>query len=144
MKHDVDVSPGFVPSVHHHAVYNSSIASSASTSAASVWSDASSQSSDDTSVSGTSDYESGAQSFPKHHFHDGLPQASEQAQSEPLPAELRRNPRRSAPGSHARGGCPPSLVRQSDRKVNFVDNLVGRFLTTNYAASPGLYLTQYF
>ena len=59
-------------------------------------------------------------------------------------AELRRNPRRSAPGSHAKGGCPPSLVRQSDRKVNFVDNLVGRFLTTNYAASPGLYLTQYF
>ncbi|GAO18330.1 hypothetical protein UVI_02032820 [Ustilaginoidea virens] len=42
-----------------------------------------------------------------------------------VPAELRRNPRRTAPGSHgSRGGCPPALVRQSDRKVNFVDSLV--------------------
>lgn len=143
MKHDVDVSPGFVPLVHH-AVYNSSIASSASTSAASVWSDASSQSSDDTAISTTSsDYESGV--FSKNLCYDGLTaQPLEQAHSEPVPAELRRNPRRSAPGSHSRGGCPPSLVRQSDRKVNFVDNLVGRFLTTNHATSPRLCLTQYF
>lgn len=42
-----------------------------------------------------------------------------------VPSELRQNPRRSAGGSRARG-CPPTLVRQSDRKVNFVDNLVGR------------------
>lgn len=126
MKHDVDISPGFVPLVHH-AVYNSSIASSASTSAASVWSDVASQSSDDTACStNSSDYESGiSQPFNKHISYDGLStQPLEQAQPEPVPAELRRNPRRSAPGSHPRGGCPPSLVRQSDRKVNFVDNLV--------------------
>ncbi|KAL8295765.1 hypothetical protein RB601_000822 [Gaeumannomyces tritici] len=42
----------------------------------------------------------------------------------PIPAELRQNPRRSTSCSTARSGCPPSLVRQADRKVNFVDNLV--------------------
>jgi hypothetical protein len=35
---------------------------------------------------------------------------------------LRQNPRRT---SAARPVCPPALVRQSDRKVNFVDSLVG-------------------
>jgi len=43
-----------------------------------------------------------------------------------VPPEQRKNPRRTAPG--ARGGhaqAPPKLCRQSERKVNFVDNLVG-------------------
>lgn len=50
--------------------------------------------------------------------------------------DLRQNPRRTKPAAqqHARRGnpttaCPrpiPSLVRQCDRKVNFVDNLVGK------------------
>ena len=42
-----------------------------------------------------------------------------------VPAELRQNPRRT---SSTRSGCPPKLVHQQDRKVNFVDSLVGMFL----------------
>lgn len=38
-----------------------------------------------------------------------------------LPQELRQNPRRTN-----RSGRPPTLVRQADRKVNFVENLVGK------------------
>ncbi|PHH82026.1 hypothetical protein CDD82_7282 [Ophiocordyceps australis] len=38
--------------------------------------------------------------------------------------ELRRNPRRTVASSHGRLAAPPALVRQSDRKVNFVDSLV--------------------
>ncbi|PHH64072.1 hypothetical protein CDD81_5065 [Ophiocordyceps australis] len=42
-----------------------------------------------------------------------------------LPATgARRNPRRTAAGSHGRLAAPPALLRQSDRKVNFVDSLV--------------------
>ncbi|SPO00010.1 related to G1/S-specific cyclin pas1 [Cephalotrichum gorgonifer] len=41
--------------------------------------------------------------------------------TEVIPAELRHNPRRT---SSARTGCPPKLVHQQDRKVNFVDSLV--------------------
>lgn len=121
MKHDVDISPGFV-SLAHHAVYNSAIASSASTSVASVWSDASSQSSDDTSIStipSDSESQDGNYYSKPLNTRGTLPQADV-----PVPAELRQNPRRSAAGSRARGGCPPPLVRQADRKVNFVDNLV--------------------
>lgn len=40
-----------------------------------------------------------------------------------VPQEQRQHPRRS---SLARDSRPPSLVRQSERKVNFVDNLVGK------------------
>ena len=129
MKHDVDVSPGFV-SLAHHAVYNSAIASSASTSVASVWSDASSQSSDDTSIS-TIPSDSESQDGTYYSKPLNSRGAFYQAQPDvPVPAELRQNPRRSAAGSRARGGCPPPLVRQTDRKVNFVDNLVGRFTAT--------------
>ncbi|EED15338.1 G1/S-specific cyclin Pcl5, putative [Talaromyces stipitatus ATCC 10500] len=49
----------------------------------------------------------------------------------PVPPELRKNPRRTAcPTATANGASascprlPPSLVRQCDRKVNFVDSLV--------------------
>jgi hypothetical protein len=44
-----------------------------------------------------------------------------------VPAEMRRHPRRTSVatnGSAARP--PPCLLRQSERKVNFVDNLVGK------------------
>jgi hypothetical protein len=41
-----------------------------------------------------------------------------------VPAQQRQHPRRS---SLARNQRPPPLVRQADRKVNFVDNLVGEF-----------------
>jgi hypothetical protein len=46
-----------------------------------------------------------------------------------VPSELRTHPRRtnsyasSAPSARP----PPCLLRQSERKVNFVDNLVGKF-----------------
>ena len=47
----------------------------------------------------------------------------------PVPAELRKNPRRSSSYVVQNGApCarpPPCLMRQSERKVNFVDNLVG-------------------
>ncbi|KAK2608692.1 PHO85 cyclin-5 [Conoideocrella luteorostrata] len=137
MKYDADDSPAFVASnttsTSGYAPYNSAISYAASTSSASVWSDAASQSSDDTSIStNTSDSDScdlfcvskqtatTAQNVVNYR-------RSLLRETEAVPAELRQNPRRSAPGSHAaRGGCPPALVRQSDRKVNFVDSLVGR------------------
>jgi hypothetical protein len=39
---------------------------------------------------------------------------------------LRQNPRRTSSSATSRTGRPPTLVRQADRKVNFVDNLVGK------------------
>ena len=52
-------------------------------------------------------------------------------QSAGLAPEYRLNPRRTRPPPESHNGCnaprpPPSLVRQSDRKVNFVDSLVGK------------------
>lgn len=41
-----------------------------------------------------------------------------------VPAEQRQNPRRS---SLSRNQKPPTLQRQCERKINFVDNLVGEF-----------------
>lgn len=46
----------------------------------------------------------------------------------PVPPELRMHPRRTnsvAASGHA-ARPPPCLLRQSERKVNFVDNLVGK------------------
>lgn len=123
MKYDEDVSPGFAPPLRH-AIYNSSIASSASASTASVWSsnsDSSSQTSDDASLSGNSSDGDSCESYcyPKQTTNDTrVPQVTS------VPSELRQNPRRSAAGSNGRP-CPPPLVRQADRKVNFVDSLVG-------------------
>jgi hypothetical protein len=136
-----DISPSSICPTNY-APYITSLASSATTSVASLWSDASSQSSDDTSISAhSSDSEScdplthlKHNSFataslrrPPVQQHSQLPPLVTQA----LPAELRQNPRRSAPGSQPRPGGTPSLVRQSDRKVNFVDNLVGRSTLVN-------------
>jgi hypothetical protein len=113
--------------------YSSSIASSASSSTASVWSSNSSQSSDDSSVTSSLDADSAdsccyggatytssldepcpaiSASWPKHK----LPEAATQP---------RAHPRRTS-ASSTRSGCPPQLVRQCDRKVNFVDSLVGK------------------
>ena len=38
----------------------------------------------------------------------------------------RANPRRTSHSATSRTGCPPPLVRQVERKHNFVDNLVGK------------------
>lgn len=41
-------------------------------------------------------------------------------------SSLRLNPRRTSSTATTRTGCPPPLVRQAERKLNFVDNLVGK------------------
>ncbi|OAA42737.1 G1/S-specific cyclin Pcl5 [Metarhizium rileyi] len=131
MKYDADDSPAYVASISRYAPYTSVIGSVASTSATSIWSDTASQSSDDTSVSAhTSDSDS-CDAFCRSKRAATTAQnvvnyrrSLHQREAEAVPAELRQHPRRTAPGCRtSRGGCPP-LVRQSDRKVNFVDSLV--------------------
>jgi hypothetical protein len=145
---DDDSSPPYITS-YRNGPYSSSVASSASSSTASIWSDAASQSSDDSSVTGTSDsesaeafcpYQSTASSF-KSSSHLPCEQSNSVATYWPkhkLPAEVapeqhhqqqqqqRQHPRRTSIGAQARSGPPPSLVRQCDRKVSFVDSLVGK------------------
>ncbi|VUC33187.1 unnamed protein product [Clonostachys rosea] len=126
MKYDADISPGFVPSLSN-AVYSSSLASFASTSAVSVWSDASSQTSEDSSVSANS---SDSESCDSYCFSKQttdsvrFQQQTQQTSACAVPLEQRQNPRRTSASFSSRNGAPPSLVRQSDRKVNFVDSLV--------------------
>jgi len=126
------------------APYSSSLATSASASSASVWSDTSSQSSDDSAASApTSDSDSCGSSCPDYPSQTSEsackqairlfdPWSKQPAQIPPQPhfeavaPELRLNPRRSSTSSTTRSGCPPPIVRQTDRKVNFVDNLVGK------------------
>lgn len=125
----MDLSPASIPT-SQYAPYNSSLAGSASTSTTSVWSDTASQSSDDTSISANS---SDSDSCESYCFSKRAAAAEcalnyrrqvAKPQTETVPVELRQNPRRTSTGPHARAGCPPALVRQSDRKVNFVDSLV--------------------
>ena len=52
-------------------------------------------------------------------------QAPSYADVTSVPSEQRQHPRRS---SLARNQKPPPLVRQCDRKLNFVDNLVGKHI----------------
>lgn len=136
-------SPDFIDLIHLQTLnnpYSSSLATSASGSSSSVWSDASSQNSDDTSISAPLSDSDSCESYPfsarqipsqtsssacdsvtrtkwiKHQSSQVQPQVE-------APAELRQNPRRTSSSSVSR---PPTLVRQGDRKVNFVDNLVGK------------------
>ncbi|KAI1125776.1 hypothetical protein F5Y10DRAFT_224398 [Nemania abortiva] len=110
--------------------YNSSLASSASSSSTSVFSEPSSQNSDDTSISTTSDssdqrdpcYYSQRPSFCRAESACGLLRIG-QSQPVEIARPLRQNPRRTSNSAVTRNG-PPTLARQSDRKVNFVDNLV--------------------
>ena len=144
MKCEEDRSPSFADSIHlHNTPYSFSLATSASVSSTSVWSDASSQNSDDTSITApTSDpfsYDpcglSGQQissqtsataceAVKVTNSNSGAIQTT-LSQVDP-PPELRQNPRRTTTSLTSRSGCPPTLVRQTDRKVNFVDNLVGK------------------
>lgn len=112
--------------------YSSSIASSASSSSASVWSSNSSQSSDDSSVTSSLDSESvdsccyGGTSYAAASLDEPCPTISVSWPKHKLPeaaAQPRAHPRRTS-ASSTRSGCPPQLVRQCDRKVNFVDSLV--------------------
>jgi hypothetical protein len=129
-----------------NAPYNLSLATSASSSAASFWSDVSSQHSDDTVSTAPTSYSDSCDSYyfsqpptssqfsvsslgsscePAVKLQDpwANAQLQPQIQVELPPAELRQNPRRTAA---PRSGRPPSLVRQSDRKLSFVENLVGK------------------
>ncbi|KUI60156.1 G1/S-specific cyclin pas1 [Cytospora mali] len=119
---DVD-SPVFVPA-YRNVLYTSSLASSATASSASVSSDASSQSSDDTTTSSLTDYSDSCNYLSRSR--QTFPQTSDATlrSSAGLPQGLRQNPRRTSNSSTTRSGCPPTLVRQAERKLNFVDNLV--------------------
>lgn len=124
------ISPSFV-SLKQYATYNNSLTSSASTVATSVWSDTASQSSDDASLSNSDSdscesFCSSQQSISSEKvasYRRSLCHPTEAA----VPVELRKNPRRSGSAQRARAACPPALVRQCDRKVNFVDSLVGTY-----------------
>lgn len=135
-----DDSPPYISS-YQNGPYSSSIASSASSSSASVWSDASSQTSDDSSVTGApSDSETSesycytSQPAPSFTAANTVCESNTSIatywQKHQVPAEVsaeqRQHPRRTSVGSTSRTGCPPSLVRQCDRKVSFVDSLVGK------------------
>lgn len=51
-----------------------------------------------------------------------------------VPPEQRQHPRRS---SLARNQKPPPLVRQAERKLNFVDNLVGKHMISKHHVIAG-------
>ncbi|TLS22013.1 uncharacterized protein PpBr36_09151 [Pyricularia pennisetigena] len=123
---------------------STSIASASDTSSQ-IWSDSLSQTSDDSSASSATSQSDSCESQCGRRLprDSGAAVAEIHAQSRisswaraqnqqhqllhvdvPVSAELRQNPRRSASGTTSRIGCPPTLVRQSDRKVNFVDSLV--------------------
>jgi hypothetical protein len=133
-----DDSPPYISS-YRNGPYSSSIASSASSSTASVWSDAASQSSDDSSVTGPSSDTETTETYccisqPAPSFTNGNTVCEQgvsvatywpkQKRSVEVAPEQRQHPRRTSIGSTSRTGCPPALVRQCDRKVSFVDSLV--------------------
>ncbi|KAG9242135.1 cyclin [Calycina marina] len=106
-------------SVYPNVPYSYSIASSASSSSASVFSqdDVLSQSSCDSET-----YECPQVPFISANglYEQSLPAWPKQKLSVEIPAEQRKHPRRSSSA-----GCPPpALVRQSERKITFVDSLV--------------------
>ena len=118
---------------HHAHPYASSISSSASSSSSSVFSlDCVSQS----SISSTStnpvdviwENEGNGQGRNNGACPRPMVKGSAPKVDGVVPSELRTHPRRtnsyasSAPSARP----PPCLLRQSERKVNFVDNLVGK------------------
>lgn len=127
MKYDAPLSPVSILA-SRYAPFNSSLSSSAYTSTTSVWSDTASQSSDDTAFSSQSSDPDSNSYFTKSAAADSAfnyQPCIKKTRAEIVPAELRQNSRRTSNSNRA--ACPPTLVRQSDRKVNFVDSLVGMF-----------------
>lgn len=149
----LDIHPqafGHLPETHPYATI---LSSSASSSTSSVFSDAPSQASSSSSTSSHSTWESEEWSSrslavptsvdPTHMsvfqpisrvstYPQYQPSACRETVQETLPSlrtefmapmEQRQHPRRSSTTSNHRP--PPQLVRQCDRKVNFVDCLVG-------------------
>lgn len=139
---DSDSLP-FIRTSIFNGPYHTSLSSSASSSTASVWSDASSQLSDDTTLTAPTSNSSEpcdsychsqpSVSFPAPDVSCDQVKATaswmRQTQLQTaveVPRELRQNPRRTSNGAVAKAGRRPVIPRQSDRKVNFVDNLVGK------------------
>ncbi|KAI1755773.1 hypothetical protein F4782DRAFT_368079 [Xylaria castorea] len=105
--------------------YDSSLASSASSSSTSILSESSSQASDNTSISASSDP---SQQCDPWHFSQlanscRVDSTCGSSQNIEIAQAFRKNPRRTHSSGTTRNG-PPTLARQSERKVNFVDNLV--------------------
>ncbi|KAK4165798.1 hypothetical protein QBC43DRAFT_28791 [Cladorrhinum sp. PSN259] len=144
MKFDSYVSTAFVNPLRN-ALYNPPLAALASTSSTSLWSEVSSQHSEDAASNGcTSDSESSdcfsvapisssqTSISSLGSYYDPVskpcdPWTTQQVEQRPqyeLPAELRQNPRRTSSSATSRNGRPPTLVRQADRKGSFVDNLI--------------------
>lgn len=145
--------------------YASSIASSASSSAASVWSDVCSQASDDTASASSTSADSMWSDALSQSSDDASSSTSDEAENDccytnsqhscqptldvcdqsakvvigyqrkpsftELPPQLGRNPRRTSVGPSTRTGGPPALVNQEDRKIKFVDNLVGKLIMSS-------------
>jgi hypothetical protein len=124
-----DDSPPYITS-YRNGPYSSSVASFASSSKESIWSDASSQSSDDSSAPDTDISEPYCltTSQPAPSFTTSKNAVASYWPKQKINVEVaqdqRQHPRRTS--VTARSGCPPSLVRQCDRKVSFVDSLVGK------------------
>ena len=121
-----------LPKVPHAHPYASSISSSASSSSSSVFSLDASQSSISSTATNPVDviWENDAEAQLAGRT-SGCPRAFAKAvpaKDAAVPAEMRMHPRRT--GGVATNGPtarpPPCLLRQSERKVNFVDNLVGK------------------
>ncbi|KAI0405480.1 hypothetical protein F4802DRAFT_171327 [Xylaria palmicola] len=120
---------------YEDGTYDSDLASSASSaSSTSIFSEPSSQVSDNTTISASSGdsqkcdpcYFSQQPSFcPVEYPVEAARGRLRLGRLQPVEVvqALRQNPRRTSNSSTTRNG-PPTLARQSDRKVNFVDNLV--------------------
>ncbi|KAI8950424.1 hypothetical protein F4801DRAFT_345583 [Xylaria longipes] len=105
--------------------YDPSLASSISSSSTSIFSEPSSQASDNTSISASSN---SSQKCDPCYFSQPanlcrVDSACASSQNTEIAQAFRKNPRRTHSSGTTRNG-PPTLARQSDRKVNFVDNLV--------------------
>ena len=161
---DIDVLGRILPqnTANNHP-YTSSIASSAASSTSSVFSvDAGSsqssapsssksslhtgwesETSDSTSVT---DYQTTSTSSTSQHVvHTASLVSHTRITDEAVAINLRQHPRRTQPPLQvdAQSGCPiarppPSLIRQCDRKDNFVESLVGKL--TIRVSSSSIYL----
>lgn len=141
---DDELSPPFI-TTYHDGPYSSSLSSSASSSCASVFSDAASQSSDDSSVhsGGSSDSEQSdaycrttrQSSYQSLDQCDVITPTTECWPKSVLASSVpqkRPHPRRTSKLASRKARSPPSLVRQCDRKVSFVDSLVGKITINSF------------
>ena len=136
-------NPGSHLTASHHAhPYASSISSSASSSSSSVFSlDCVSSSSISSTSTNPVDviWENEGQGRNTGALPRAMPKGLAPKADGVVPSELRTHPRRtnsyasSAPSARP----PPCLLRQSERKVNFVDNLVGKSYTRHSDMSYG-------